>query len=290
MPDNFKSNVQKIENLPTLPVIAQEIMNLNSDSLLSIEKLKNIVERDPAISAKILSVANSAFFGCRYLTTDLNNAIMRIGFNNVKSIAIGISVLSFLDNSKKTSDYTRLFNHSIAVSLAARSIAVDINTGIEEDILIQGLLHDIGYLVLNRFFPNIYQNILDSLNTGESLLNAEKNILNSSHAEVGYWLGIQWNLPDIVLNTILYHHTPYLGKNAKQLALIHIADYIVAKNSYSPFEKDPNYPIDQSSLNILSISENDLKRIEELICHIPLSDENFDMPYDTTREVKDLHS
>ena len=62
MPDNFKSYVQKIENLPTLPVIAQEIMNLNTDSLLSIEKLENIVERDPAISAKILSVANSAFF------------------------------------------------------------------------------------------------------------------------------------------------------------------------------------------------------------------------------------
>lgn len=285
MPDNFKSYVQKIENLPTLPVIAQEIMNLNTDSLLSIEKLENIVERDPAISAKILSVANSAFFGSRYPTTDLNNAIMRIGFNNVKGIAVGISVLSFLDDSRKISDYTRLFSHSIAVSLAARFIAIDLKTGLEEDMLIPGLLHDLGYLVLNRYFPDIYQNILDSFNNGETLLNAEQKILNSSHAEVGYWLAIQWNLPDIILNTILYHHTPHLGKNARQLAIIHIADYIVAKNSCSPFGKDPNYPLDQSCLNILGISDNDLKRIEELICSIPLSDENFDMPSESTRKV-----
>lgn len=289
MPDNIKSYVDKIENLPTLPLIAQKIMNLNNDSSLSIEKLTNIVERDPAIAAKIFSFANSAFFGFRYQTTDLDNAIMRIGFNNVKNIAVGISVLSFLDDSKKTSDYTRLFNHSIAVSLAARFIADHIKAGMEEDILILGLLHDLGYLVLHRYFPDIYQNIRDSFNNGGSLLDAEQNILKSSHAEVGYWLAIQWNLPDSILNAILYHHTPNLGKNAKQLALIHIADYIVTKNNYSPFEKDPNYPLDQSSLDILSISDNDLKHIEELICHVPLFDENFDMPDDSTRTVKDLY-
>jgi len=287
MLNNIKSYVQKIENLPTLPLTAQKIMNLNNDSSLSIEKLTNIVERDPAIAAKILSFANSAFFGFRYQTTDLDNAIMRIGFNNVKSIAVGISVLSFLDDSKKISDYTRLFNHSIAVSLAARFISDHIKAGLE-DILIEGLLHDLGYLILNRYFPDSYQNIRDSFNNGGSLLDAEQNILNSTHAEVGYWLAIQWNLPESILNTILYHHTPYLGKNAKQLALIHIADYVVAKNNYSPFEKDPNYPLDQSSLDILSMSDTDLKRIEEFICDIPLSDENFDMAGDNTGKVKDL--
>jgi putative nucleotidyltransferase with HDIG domain len=251
-------------------------MNLNNDSSLSINKLTGIVERDPAISAKILSFANSAFFGLRYETADLNNAIMRIGFNNVKNIAVGISILSFLDDSKIISDYTRLFNHSIAVSLAARFIADNIRIGTEEDILIEGLLHDLGYLVLNRYFPDNYKAILDSLNSEGDVLNAEKKILNRTHAEVGYWLAIQWNLPDIILNTILYHHTPDLGKNAKHLALIHIADYIVAKNSYSPFEKDPNYPLDQSSLEILSISDNDLKHLEELICDVPLTDANFD--------------
>jgi len=284
MSNNIKSYVQKIENLPTLPVIAHEIMSLNDDSSLSTNKLNSIVERDPAIAAKILSFANSAFFGFRYETTDLNNAIMRIGFNNVKSIAMGISVLSFLDDSKKISDYRRLFNHSIAVGLAARFIAVNIKSGIEEDILIQGLLHDLGYLVLNRYFPDIYQNILESLNNEESVLNAEQHIMNSTHAEVGYWLAIQWNLPDIILNTILYHHTPNLGKNAKHVALIHIADYIVAKHGYSPFNKEPNYHLNQSSLDILSISDNDLKHLEELICNIPLSNESFEMPCDTTRE------
>ncbi len=287
MPEDIKSYVQKIENLPTLPLIAQKIMNLNNDSSLSVEKLTGIVERDPAIAAKILSFANSAFFGFRYQTTDLDNAIMRIGFNNVKSIAMGISVLSFLDTSKNTADYTRLFNHSIAVSLAARCIADHIRTGVEEDILIEGLLHDLGYLVLHRFLPDMYQEILDALHSGEPVLDAEHHVLNSSHAEVGYWLAIQWNLPDSILNTILYHHTPYLGKNATQLALIHIADYIVTKHICSPFKKDPNYPLDQSSLDILSISEDELKRIKDIICDIPLSDENPDMSFDITGKARE---
>ena len=287
MPNNIKSYIQKIENLPTLPLIAQKIMNLNDGSSLSIDKLTTIVERDPAIAAKILSFANSAFFGFRYQTTDLDNAIMRIGFNNFKNIAVGISVLSVLDDSNKMSDYIRLFNHSTAVSLAARFVAGHIKAGIEEDILIEGLLHDLGYLVLHRYFPDIYQNIMDAFNNGMSLLDAEQNILNSSHAEIGYWLAIQWNLPDSILNTILYHHTPHLGKNAKQLALIHIADYIVTKNICSPFEKPPNYPLDPGSLDILSISDNDLKRIEEIICDIPLTDDNCDTQHDAIGKARE---
>ena len=84
MENTFKSNLQKIEKLPTLPETAHHILNLTNDPLLSIDELKSIVERDPAISARIISVANSAFFGASVRTSMLDDAIMRIGTKQCK--------------------------------------------------------------------------------------------------------------------------------------------------------------------------------------------------------------
>lgn len=286
MGNTFKSNLQKIEKLPTLPETAHHIMNLTNDPLLSIDELKNIVERDPAISARIISVANSAFFGASVRTNMLDDAIVRIGINNVKSIAIGISVLTLFGESKVTSDYKRLFNHSVIVGLTARSLAKKFRTIIGENILLDGLLHDLGYLVLNSYFPEVYQNMLDSFQCSRSLLDAEKNILGYSHAEIGFWLAGQWSLPYTVLDTILYHHTPSLSKNnAKRVAIIHIADYIVSKDILSPFEKDPNYSLDQDSCAILGISDNDFKDMEGTV---KFTDEIFNMPHDTGQKGIEL--
>src|SRR3989304_8807282 len=98
MNESLRAFVKNIRNLPTIPVIAHEVLSLLSDELLSVEKLESIVEKDPAISAKILSVANSALFGFQVSTDALSGAMMRIGFNNVKNIALGISLMTILDD------------------------------------------------------------------------------------------------------------------------------------------------------------------------------------------------
>lgn len=256
MNDSLKSYVQKIKKLPTIPVIAQETLGILSDDLLSVEKLEKIIEKDPAISAKVLSVANSALFGFKVHTEALKNAIMRIGFNNVKNIAFGISVMTILDDGKrrKTSDYIRIFNHSVAVGFTARLIARNLKLNIAEDVLVNGILHDIGYLVLNRYFTDKFEEVLIVFETEKSLLDAEKKVLDFNHAEIGTWLAEGWNLPETVLDTNRYHHTPSLAqKNLKHVSIIHIADYITSRNILSPVEKDPNYPLDFSALDILGI-------------------------------------
>jgi HD-like signal output (HDOD) protein len=279
MGDILRSYVQKIKELPTIPSTAQEILSLTNDPLLSVDTIIDIVETDPAISAKILSVANSAFFGYPVRTTKLHDAIMRVGFNTVKSIAVGISVLSFLGDGKKNSDYLRLFNHSVSVGLIARYIASNLRLDIAEDILIDGLLHDLGYLVLQKYFPDVYQEILHSFEKTGSLLNAEREMFSYTHSDIGYWLADQWNLPATILDATLYHHAPSLARrNVKRTAIIHMADYITAKNIFSPIEDDPGYPLDRCTFDILTISDNDLKDMEESIDNIPLTDEIFTMP------------
>jgi putative nucleotidyltransferase with HDIG domain len=286
MANTFKANIQKIEKLPTIPEIAHHLLHISNDPLFSIDELKSIVEKDPAISARIIGVANSAFFGASVRTSKLDDAIMRIGLNNVKSIAVGISVLTLFGENKITSDYKRLFNHSVIVGLTARSLARKFRTIIGENILLDGLLHDLGYLVLNGYFPEVYQNMLDSFQCSRSLLDAEKNTLGYSHAEIGFWLAEQWNLPNTVLDTILYHHTPSLSRNnTKRVAIIHIADYIVSKESYGPFEKDPNYSLDQDACALLGISDDDLKHMEGTA---QFADEIFNMPDSARQKSMDL--
>ena len=264
MNESLQQYVQKIEKLPTLPVIAQEILGLVNDDTASVGKIERVVENDPAISAKILSVANSAYFGIKTRTNSLDNAIMRIGFSNVKSIALGISLMTVLQEGSGTVfDYRRIYNHSVTVGFVARLFSKKLKMDFAEDILIGGMLHDLGYLILNRYFPDIYKNVIGSFHAEGSLLAAEEKILDFNHTEVGNWLAEHWKLPGNVLDVIRYHHEPSRAKRSvKRVAVIHIADFITTKHIMSPTVKDPNYPFDSSSLGMLKITEEDLRTFQ----------------------------
>ncbi len=265
MNDSLKLYVKKITKLPTLPVIAQEILATVGDDLLSVSKLEKIIENDPAISAKILSVANSAFFGFKTPAETLNNAMVRIGFNNIRNIALGISLITVLENGNREGafDYQRIFNHSITVGFIARLLSKHLKLAITEEVLICGMLHDIGFLVLSRYFCNTYKDVLSGLDKGKTLIESEKEVLDFTHADIGKWLAEQWSLPRTVLNSTLYHHSLSLAKeNLQHVAVIHIADYLTTRNILSATEKDPGYPFDSICLEILGISENDFSAIE----------------------------
>jgi putative nucleotidyltransferase with HDIG domain len=270
--------VQRIKNLPTIPIIAQEILSTTRSESTPVSKLEKIIENDPAISAKILSVANSAFFGVTAPAKTLGNAIMRVGFENVKNIALGISLMSVLGNGKqgKPADYQRIFNHSITVGFIARLLAKKLKAGFAEEIVMNGLLHDIGFLVLNRYFPDSYLRVMNELEKGHDLLGAEKKVMDFTHADIGAWLADQWNLPANVLESTRYHHTPALAdKSEKQVAMIHVADCLASAGILSPTDTNPNFILEPAALEILGISEENLKMIETEISGLSFSGEIF---------------
>jgi putative nucleotidyltransferase with HDIG domain len=265
MNEALKQYVQNITKLPTIPVTAQEIMRMIGDENATVDKLEKIISNDPAISAKILSVANSAFFGVGVKTNKLSNAIMRIGFNNVKNIALGISLMTVLGSrdADKPFDYQRLFNHSVTVGFTARLIAKEVGVSAGEEIIMNGLLHDIGYLVLNRFFPGNYKKVMDLFRQQGSLLDAEKKVLEFDHCEIGLWLAEKWGLPGGVCDAVAFHHSPSSAtRHKKMVSVIHLADYLVSKRLMSPVMLDPGYPLDGSSFEILGITEDGYNEIE----------------------------
>jgi len=278
MNESSKDFVKNIKNLPTIPVVASEILSLFNDDMLSLEKLEAIVERDPAVSAKILSLANSAFFGFQVKTYTISSAMMRIGFSAVKNVAVAISLMTMLDDGRhgKAFDYNRIFNHSVSVGFAASHISKNLKLDSGDESLMIGMLHDLGYLVLNRYFSERYEEVLSAFNKETTLLSAEKKVLDFTHADIGMWFAEGWKLPDAVLDVNLFHHTPSMARrNEKQVAVIHIADYLTAKNIISPIEKNPNYPLDPSSLEILGVADGDLKEMEKSLSGIAFNDEFF---------------
>jgi len=258
--------MRKVTKIPTLPVVAQEIVNLTSDDLISIEKLESIIENDPAISAKILSVSNSVYFGTEIPNTSINNAIVRIGFNNIKNIAIGIALFTLLikrNNSGPLSN-SRLFKHSVAVGIVSKMIAelLDFDSG--NEIFLCGMLHDIGLLLLNSYMADTYYPVIKEFKDGIFLCDAEKKVLGYTHSDIGFWLAKQWRLPDNVKNSVYFHHSPDLTED-KSVSIVHIADYLSSINSYSAFERAVKHKLDDNALGLLKLSNNDIREIEKKI-------------------------
>ena len=268
MNDSLKSYVQQITKLPTVPDIAQQILNLVDDNKLSVSRLESIVEKDPSIAAKILSVANSAFFGLTIPVTTINSAILRVGFNNVKNIALGISLMTVLDDGKPEHRvyYKKVFRHSAIVGVVSKFISENIGLNTSDEMLVNGLLHDIGYLVLNRYFSDNFTKILNTFEHGGTLIEAEKAVLDFTHADIGAWLAEKWELPGIFTDTVRYHHAPSAAKwNTKHVAVVHLADYMTTANIFRITEKKPDYPFEPAALDILGITGDEIKNIEAKI-------------------------
>lgn len=268
MSESLKQYVQKITQLPTIPVVAQEVLKLVHDEKTSVAKLENIIENDPALSAKILSVSNSAFFGYKTTTQTVHSAILRIGFNTVRDVAFGVSLMTVFEDKDKAGafDYQRVFNHSVTVGLIAQMMSRDLKMSFSEEIFVNGILHDLGYLILNKYFSDNYIRVLEIFEQQGSLLQAEKTVMDFTHAEIGSWLAEKWNLPEDVVYTARYHHTPSLAtKKTRRVAIIHIADHMVSKGIFSALRNDPNYPLEQASLDLLGIKEDYLRGLQEKV-------------------------
>jgi putative nucleotidyltransferase with HDIG domain len=278
MNDSLKTYVQKIDKLPTLPVIAQEILSLVGNNLISVGKIEKVVENDPAISAKILSVANSAFFSLKVRTKTLDSAIMRIGFDNVKNIALGISLMTVLQDGERGNvfDYKRVYNHSVTVGFLCRLLARNLKLDFADEVMMIGMLHDIGYLVLNKYFPKPYGKVYEAFHGGLPLLEAEKDVLGFDHTDIGTWLAVQWNLPGPVVDSIQFHHAPSAAKkNLKRIAVAHLADFLTTKSMLSPTDRNPEYPFDSRALELLNITEEDFQSFETEIRNEGYSAEIF---------------
>jgi putative nucleotidyltransferase with HDIG domain len=222
-------HIKKINDLPTLPGIAAELLRMAHDPRSSMPQLSSIIERDPALSAKVLKVVNSPFYGMRQKIGDLDKALVILGMREIVNLVSGLLVFkTFSKHHGPSFDRRAFWLHSAACAVISRSIALRLKCRFAGEDFVGGLIHDIGKIVLDQFAHEDFMRAVDLAEVQRvPLYQAEEEVLGISHAQVGEWLAMTWGLPEALIEVIAEHHCVELAGNQPVLvATVHVANQI----------------------------------------------------------------
>lgn len=206
---DLEIKIARSENLPVLPQIVGSVLKLADDPQASPKALERIIERDPAITAKILRVANSAFYGLNQVPS-IGRAISILGLNAIRSLVVGVAYQQIISGKTASAKFSKLefWQHSLAVAVGARILAKLKLPLKAEELYCAGMMHDVGLMILDRFCPEeLDRAIQASIDQNIELHVAEHQVLGFDHSEVGALLADRWGLSPLMAATIRNHHT-----------------------------------------------------------------------------------
>ncbi|GAB4336388.1 MAG: HDOD domain-containing protein [Candidatus Abyssubacteria bacterium] len=229
---DVKAKVEKIQNLPTIPKVGMKILELASDPEVSMSELSAAIHQDPSLAARVLKIANSPFYGMVRQVDSLQLALVVLGLNEVRTVALGISLFNILKGmtGHVTYDRKKFWYHSASCGIVARLLARKLEIRNEGTDFIAGLLHDMGKIIIDEYFGPEFVLIFNKATTHKTtMLQAEREFLGVSHQEIGSWLAEKWRLPVTLCDTILYHHNlpeagPSAPKDTRLIALCCVAE------------------------------------------------------------------
>jgi HD-like signal output (HDOD) protein len=246
--------------LPSIPALYLELMNKLEDPDASAQDVANIIAKDPAMTAKILQLSNSAFFGLRRRISDPRDAVGYLGMDTLKALALSVKVFSqFHVTPTSRFSIDDLGKHTILTGFLARKIATaeKLSKQEVEDSFMAGLLHDIGKLVLVTAAAQKYEEAMKFAETNHvSEHEAEQKIFGTTHSEIGTYLLWLWGLPDIVVEAVAYHHTPCAcpAQRIGPLTAVHAANALAYEGDEAATDK-PVSGLDLEYLDRLGVSD-----------------------------------
>ncbi len=257
-PDTERERIMEIldraPDILTLPSIINEIMDVISRKNSSASDLTNIIESDPALTARILTVANSAYYGFVKKISTISHAVVVLGFKEIQNIALGMSVLQMFN--RKGSEFSeQLWRHSFSVGVGTRMIAQYLNLKIDGKYFVGGLLHDVGKIFISQYMADTFSRLLDAIEedgNNYSYHAVEKRIFGITHAEVGQILLNSWMFPPDVVNTVAHHHTPVLSDVDPIFTIcVHLADVLCTAKGITPLKDRHFITVDRDILPII---------------------------------------
>ena len=253
--------------LPTLPTIFNKInetiMNPNS----SANDIGEVISKDTGLSARLLQIVNSAFYGFPSKIDTLSRAVAVIGTKQLTMLACGISIIKMFEHIPSDCIDMELFwKHSLTCGLTARAIAGYKNIQNTERLFVSGLLHDIGRLILYSYWPKHALKALKKARRESLLLfEVERQEIGIDHAAIGGLLAKKWKLPFLLENTIHYHHEPTKSQNRLEAAIVHLADIITNATGIGSTGEVFVPPLNGDSWKTIGLSNNVLSVTVEYV-------------------------
>jgi putative nucleotidyltransferase with HDIG domain len=257
-----KRQVKRIKNLPTVPGVVAKMSRMVENPETSAAEVGRLITQDQVLSAKVLRMANSAFFGMSRKISSIAQALMILGFDVVKGLVLTSSVFDMIQKSM-----AGLWEHSIGCAAAAGAVATVLGRDDAEEILVAGLLHDLGKVVLALNMPEDMRLIREKVETdGLFFYEAETAVLDFHHGEIGQWLAEHWNLPESLAEPMRLHHSPERAVLFPEgTAIVHIADVIVRGRGFG-YAGDPLVPpISQAAWDLLGLKTSDFASIIDIL-------------------------
>ena len=275
--EQVKNLIAKIDDLPTLPNVITKIMEILENPKSTARDIDNVIKTDQTLTAKTLKMVNSAYYGFPRRITTVTDAVVILGFNTVRSLALSATVCKMFFGGSKDFDREALWEHSIAVAFASRIIAKRVRYSDEEEAFVAGLLHDVAKIVEDQYFHEEFMKaVTKSKNELISLLECERQELGMDHSLIGRRVADKWNLPLKITKVIGYHHQPEFagGEDQEITSIVHVADVLVKIRKIGDSGNYGSIEINKTAIAALKLNKKDLAEIvQKLILEMKKAEE-----------------
>ncbi|RPJ72834.1 MAG: HDOD domain-containing protein [Desulfobacteraceae bacterium] len=249
--------IARVEDLPTLPRTVLRITELVNDPKASAKDLAIIITEDQVLTARLLKLVNSSFYGFPQPVATVTAAIVLVGFDAIRNLLLTSSVLDFFPvrRGKVRREQESLWDHSLGCAIGAKAIGAFLRQEKLEELFVAGLLHDIGKIVEMMFLPAEFGRVMEKVRENGLLISAaEEEVLGVTHAEIGRQLAERWKLPPKLAEVITWHHRPAAaGPFSQEAAIVHLAD-ILTRSLDLGFGGDRKIPpLDQGAWELLRL-------------------------------------
>lgn len=212
-----------------MPGVALDLLALAETPSTTVQQIESLLRRDPGLTANLLKLANSAYFGMPTKVGSVRQAVMLLGLKRLVQMVFAACISGMMDTGVPGYGLPagELWRHSLAVSVAAKGLARELKLDAADEIFTAGLLHDVGKLILGQFVQEEYPQIEAALAQGLTFERAEALVLGVDHAAIGAQVLAKWYLPENVVQAVRWHHTPEAAKRIDiMLDVVHVANML----------------------------------------------------------------
>jgi len=262
------SIAEKIKEMPMLSVVASRLLELTGDDEHSLQDIARIVENDAYLTSRVLRVVNSAAFSPTEPINTVSKAIIYLGEKMVTGIAIGSCSAKVFGNRLDGYEAAAgaLWEHSLRTAISARELSAFSKENISSNLAFTaGLLHDIGKSVISEFLHGSADHMVNMCDEerAKDFLSAERDMVGTDHAEVGYELAGHWRIPEPITLAVRYHHHPNRveDKYRSLVYLVHLGDLLAMMGGAGTGADSLAYTIDENYSEYVNINKDQLAKV-----------------------------